>query len=329
MENFKKYIPGLVVVFVIAFMSKALDAYLSTWVKLEALTIGIILGMVYANTVGVQDSLKSGIQLSLKKLLKIGIVLLGFKLNFKALIELGPKMSLVVVVFVPLVLITATFLGRKMGIGRKLAVLIGVGSSICGASAIVAMAPTINAEDDDAIIAVGVVSLLGAVGVLAYSAFAAVSSLTDIQYGLWSGLSLQGVAHALAAAFARGDLAGEMGTFIKMERVLMLVPMSVILGSIFADSGKNGNGKKRAAFPMYVLYFIIAGAVASTGFIPENIIKLLGKTSSYLILMAMIAMGLMVNFASLRAKGAKALVMGTGLFAGIAALSLGIVTVMF
>ncbi len=100
-------------------------------------------------------------------------------------------MSLVVVAFVPLVLVTATFLGRKMGIGKKLAVLIGVGSSICGASAIVAMAPTINAEDDDAIIAVGVVSLLGAVGVLVYSAFAAVSPLTDIQYGLWSGLSLQ------------------------------------------------------------------------------------------------------------------------------------------
>ncbi len=117
--------------------------------------------------------------------------MLGFKLNFQALIELGPKMSLVVVAFVPLVLVTATFLGRKMGIGKKLAVLIGVGSSICGASAIVAMAPTINAEDDDAIIAVGVVSLLGAVGVLVYSAFAAVSPLTDIQYGLWSGLSLQ------------------------------------------------------------------------------------------------------------------------------------------
>jgi len=329
MEKIKKYIPGLVVVFVIAFMSKALDGYLSTWVKLEALTIGIILGMVYANTVGVQESLKSGIQLSLKKLLKIGIVLLGFKLNFKALIELGPKMSLVVVVFVPLVLITATFLGRKMGIGKKLAVLIGVGSSICGASAIVAMAPTINAEDDDAIIAVGVVSLLGAVGVLAYSAIAAVSSLTDIQYGLWSGLSLQGVAHALAAAFARGDVAGEMGTFIKMERVLMLVPMSVILGSIFAGGDKNSEGKKRAAFPMYVLYFIIAGVVASTGLIPENIIKVLGKTSSYLILMAMIAMGLMVNFASLRAKGAKALVMGAGLFAGIAVVSFGLVTFMF
>lgn len=326
MSNFKKIAPGLVVVLAIALLSKAIDGYLSTWIKLEALTIGIILGMFYANTVGVRDTLKPGIQYSLKKLLKVGIVLLGFKLNFQALIELGPKMSAVVILYVPLVLVTAAFLGKRMGVGNKLAMLIGVGSSICGASAIVAMAPTIDADDDDAIIAVGVVSLLGAVGVLAYSAFAAVSGMTDVQYGIWSGLSLQGVAHALAAAFARGDVAGEMGTFIKMERVLMLVPMSVVLGSMFS---KGTGEKKRAAFPMYVLYFIIAGAIASTGWIPSATLKLLGKGSSYLILMAMIGMGLMVDFASLRSKGAKALVMGSGLFAGIVMVSFAIVTGLF
>jgi len=188
------------------------------------------------------------------------------------------------------------------------------------------MAPTIDADDDDAIIAVGVVSLLGAVGVLVYSGIAAVSSMTDVQYGIWSGLSLQGVAHALAAAFARGDVAGEVGTFIKMERVLMLVPMSVILGSIFT---KGRTGSKRATFPMYVLYFIIAGALASTGWIPSNILKLLGKGSSYFILMSMIGMGLMVDFASLRSKGAKALVMGGSLFIGIAVVSYVVVTGLF
>jgi len=326
MNTIKKIAPGLIVVLAIALLSKAIDGYLSTWIKLEALTIGIVLGMVYANTVGVKDTLKPGIQYSLKKLLKVGIVLLGFKLNFQALIELGPKMSAVVILYVPLVLFTAAFIGKRMGVGNKLSMLIGVGSSICGASAIVAMAPTIDADDDEAIIAVGVVSLLGAVGVLAYSAFAAVSNMTDVQYGIWSGLSLQGVAHALAAAFARGDIAGEMGTFIKMERVLMLVPMSVVLGSMFS---KGSGEKKRAAFPMYVLYFIIAGAVASTGWIPSSVLKILGKGSSYLILMAMIGMGLMVDFASLRSKGAKALVMGSGLFAGIIVLTFTVVTVLF
>lgn len=326
MKEFKKLLPGLAVVLAIAVLSRGLDSALSKWIRLEALTIGIIIGMIYANTLGVKESLRPGIQYALKKLLKVGIVLLGFKLNFQALIELGPKMSMVVVLFVPVVLILAVKLGEKMNVGRKLAVLIGVGSSICGASAIVAMAPTIHADDDDAIIAVGVVSLLGAVGVLAYSAAATVLSITDVQYGIWSGLSLQGVAHALAAAFARGDIAGEVGTFIKMERVLMLVPMSVILGSIFSkDKGKT----RRADFPMYVLYFIIAGALASTGWFPSDVLSVLGKTSSYMILMAMIGMGLMVDFASLKSKGAQALAAGSILFAGISAVSFAVVTMLF
>jgi len=326
MNTVKKTMPGLLLVLAIAVLSRWIDGALSTWIKLEALTIGIVIGMVYANTIGVKDTLLPGIRYSLKKLLKIGIVLLGFKLNFQALIELGPKMSIVVILFVPAVLAISAFLGKRMGIGQKLAVLIGVGSSICGASAIVAMAPTIGADDDDAIIAVGVVSLLGAIGVLAYSAIAAVASMTDVQYGIWAGLSLQGVAHALAAAFARGDIAGEVGTFIKMERVLMLVPMSVALGSIFS---RGSGGSKRAPFPMYVLYFIIAGALASTGWLPTEVLKALGKMSSYLILMSMIGMGLLVDFNNLRYKGAKALVMGGGLFLGIACVSFVIVTGLF
>ncbi len=104
----------------------------------------------------------------------------------------------------------------------------------------------------------------------------------------------------------------------------MLVPMSVILGSIFADGGKNSGEKKRAAFPMYVLYFIIAGIVASTGLLPENIIKLLGKTSSYFDFNGHDRHGSYGQLCQPACqKGQKALVMGAGLFAGIAAVSLG------
>ena len=141
------YIPGLLLVGAMSVFSKLADAELGKWVHLEALTIGIVLGMIYANTIGVADRLNAGIRFSLKKLLKAGIVLLGFKLNFMALIELGPKMTLVVVLLVPAVISVSFLLGKWMGIDKKLAVLIGVGSSICGASAVVAMAPTIDARE--------------------------------------------------------------------------------------------------------------------------------------------------------------------------------------
>ncbi|MCY6356562.1 YeiH family protein [Clostridium sp. ZS2-4] len=311
MEKIKKMFPGIIFVFLISILSMYINDSIKNVINLEALTIGIIVGIFYNNTIKTQKVFKEGVSFSLKKLLKVGIVLLGFKLNFNSLLKLGPKVLLMVLIFVPTVLMLSILLGKLFKVQDKLAALIGVGSCICGASAVVALAPTINADDDDSVIAVSIVSFLGAVGVLVYSAVAVTRGVSDIQYGIWSGLSLHGVAHAIAAAFARGDTAGEIGTFVKMARVVMLVPVSLALGGIY----NKGNGySKKAKFPMYVLYFIIAGVVSSTGIIPINILKILTELSSIFILMAMVAMGLSVDFKSIKDKGIKALLIGSILF---------------
>lgn len=311
MEKIKKTIPGIVFVFLISILSMYINDSIKSVINLEALTIGIILGILYNNTIKTQSVFKEGVKFSLKKLLKVGIVLLGFKLNFNSLLKLGPKVILMVLIFVPSVLILSALLGKIFKVNNKLATLIGVGSCICGASAVVALAPTINVDEEDSVVAVSIVSFLGAIGVLVYSAIAVTSNISDIQYGIWSGISLHGVAHALAAAFARGDAAGEIGTFVKMARVVMLVPVSLALGFIF---NKNSNTTKKAKFPMYVLYFIIAGIVSSTGIIPATILKILTKLSSIFILMAMVGMGLSVDFKNIKDKGAQALLIGSVLF---------------
>ena len=106
-------------------------------------------------------------------------------------------------------------------------------------------------------------------------------------------------------------MSGEIGTFVKMARVLMLVPVSLVLGFIY---NKGDGASKKAKFPMYVLYFIIAGIISSTGIIPANILMILTKLSSIFILMAMVAMGLCVDFKSIKDKGMKALLIGSILF---------------
>lgn len=312
MKDIKKYIPGTVFVLFISILSMNLNNLLKSYIQLEAVTIAIVIGILYSNIIGTGDVFKDGIKFSLKKLLKIGIVLLGFKLNLYAILKLGPKVLIMVIIFIPAALILANIIGRIFKVNTKLSTLIGVGSSICGASAIVALSPCIDADDDDAVIAVSIVSLLGAAGVIIYSGIAASDAgLTAVQYGTWSGLSLQGVAHALAAAFALGDTSGEIGTFVKMTRVLMLVPVSVVLSYLF---NKNGTATKKAKFPMYVLYFIIAGVIHSLGIIPGEVTKVLTKGSSLLILMSMTAMGLSVNLKSILNKGVKALLSGIILF---------------
>ncbi|WP_304943250.1 YeiH family protein [Vallitalea guaymasensis] len=311
-KTIKKYVPGIVFVLAISIASMFLNDLLKVYINLEALTIAIIIGIIYNNTVGTQKVFNEGVKFSLKKLLKVGIVLLGFKLNINSLLQLGPKILIMVMIYVPVALILSMMLGKVLKVNKKLSALIGVGSCICGASAVVAMAPCIGADDDDSVISVSIVSFLGAIGVLIYSGVAASQmDLSPVQYGAWSGLSLHGVAHALAAAFAGGNEAGEIGTIVKMTRVLMLVPVSIVLSLIF---NKGNTSSKKTKFPMYVLYFILAGVINSLGIIPTGITNILTNGSSIFILMAMTAMGLSVNLKSILNKGIKALITGTILF---------------
>lgn len=282
---------------------------------LETLTIGIILGMIVNNNsvIKLTEKYKPGIKYALKKLLKYGIVLLGFKLNFFDVLSLGDRILLLVVGFIPAVLVTALILGKIFQTDECIAMLIGVGSSICGTSAIVALSPTVGANEEESVISVSIVSFLGALGVLLYTFVSNISLISDIQFGVWSGLSLHGVAHALAAAFARGEVSGEIGTFVKMSRVVMLVPVSMFL-SYFYSKKRQKDTKAQPKFPRYVLLFILAGLLNSLINLPRVIVNPLTELSSLFIAMAMIAMGLSVHFKSIKSKGKSALILGLLLF---------------
>lgn len=323
MDKLKNYVPGLILVGIIAFLATLLNNSIKEWINLEPLTIAIIMGMFFTNILGVRETFKPGIQFSLKKLLKIGIVLLGFKLNFYALASLGPKALLLVLLYIPLALLLAVGIGRLFNMNNTLATLIGVGSSICGASAIVALAPCVNADEDDTIVAVSIVSFLGAVGVISYSAIAINTTIDVTQYGMWSGLSLHGVAHAIAAAFAMGNESGEIGTLVKMTRVLMIVPVSLVLAFIFNRNTTEDTQIKRASFPFYVLYFILAGGVNTLGILPQFISKILIEVSGICILMAITSMGLSANMKTILKKGTKGLTVGFILFLILSLGSLG------
>jgi len=279
----------------------------------------IIDSSTVTNTIGVNPKFEPGISYCLKTILKWGIVLLGVKLNFEALLDLGPYIVFIIVFLITFALILSNLFGKVFKINSKLSTLLGVGSSICGASAVVAMGPVINANEEDTAISVAVISLLGALGVIIYTSLSYLLPLSDLQYGIWSGSSLQGVAHALAAAGARGadGISMEIGTVVKMGRVALLAPVALILSLIF---NKDNKSNKKVKFPMYVLYFIIVGIIFNINSIynifPEkfsimnlniDLVNIIKKASNFFILMAMVSMGLTVNFKSFKSKGLKAL----------------------
>jgi uncharacterized integral membrane protein (TIGR00698 family) len=318
--NVRKLAPGLLAVYLVAVVSGLFSRMRAPTVSLEALTIGIILGTALGSLVRLPAVLKPGFTFSSDMLLRAGIILLGFKLDFRSLVGLGPKVLILVLVLVPATLLLACALGRVLKADVRLSALVGVGSCICGTSAIAAVAPVVGASKEDSVVAISVVSFLGAIGVFVYSTVGLTDSLTDAQYGVWSGATLPAVAHCLAAAFARGGAAGEIGTLVKMARVVLLVPVALALGLAFGRGGdeagvspvpRSAARRATAQFPTYVLWFVLAGLVRSTGLVPVAVLGATAKLSATLILMAMIAMGLGVDFRSIRDRGLKGLVLGS------------------
>jgi len=327
----KTYIKGIL--YVIAIASLAIVIHYLFLPFIETMTIGILLGLLITNTIGHPKSCKRGIQFSLKKILKWGIVLLGVKLNFALIIQLGPQILVLIIILISLALIASHFIGKGFKIHSKLATLLGVGSSICGASAIVAMGPVIGAEEEDIAISVTVISLLGAIGVLIYSFASKQLPLSDTQFGIWSGSSLQGVAHALAAAAARGNdnISLEVGTLVKMSRVALLGPVAMILSTLYS----NGSKKKRVTMPKYIIYFILVGLIFTINnqyqLIPTSftlssltidLVSLLKSFSDVFLLMAMVAMGLNVRFKIFESKALKALIVCSIIFILVSSTSL-------
>ena len=164
MSFIRKNIPGVLFCALLAYISK----FLTNYIPLNSLTIGIILGMLYSNIVGLQKPLQSGTKYTVKKLLKLGIIFLGVSLDFVAIYESGLSILMLAITVVVIGIFIAPSIGKALGFNSKLATMLGVGSSICGTSAVVAVAPVIEADEGDTALAVAIISLMGAVGVLIY-----------------------------------------------------------------------------------------------------------------------------------------------------------------
>ncbi len=315
MSKLIKNIPGILFCAILAYLSKKISSYTG----ISSLTVGIIIGILYANIISLQRQLISGTKYTLKKLLKLGIIFLGVSLNFVAIYANGPKILILATLVVTAGVFLAPYIAKLYGFNDKLAMLLGVGSSVCGASAIVAVAPVIKADENDTALSVAIISVLGALGVIIYPIIGSLITFSDIQYGFWSGSSLQGVAHALAAAGTRNLLALEMATYVKMTRVVLLAPLTLFLVRWCNKNDDNVEGEVCVRIPFYIILFIIVGVISTLGFFDFQLGSLtmqewLKLASKELILWAMIAMGLGVNLKKIKAVGLKALFAGASIF---------------
>ena len=309
----KKYLNGLILVVLLTILAIYIqNIHIVKSLSLSAIIIAILLGMFIKNTIGVKESMNEGIKLCSKKVLRLAIILLGFKLSLLEVSKLGFKAAIIILVITLATLIFTRYLGKKLNISRSLSILIGTGTSICGASAIVAVnAVTKSENEEDVAFAVGIVTIFGTVFMLLYPIVFHVFNLNTIFYSLWAGSSIHEVAQVVAAGFAASNQAGTLATVVKLTRVLLIVPVTILLS--IRESKKENSYKfsfKNITIPWFVLMFLGVIIINSLNIIPQNISKGFINLDNYLMTAAMVGLGLETSLSAMKKTGLKPIYLG-------------------
>ena len=177
---------------------------------IDALLIAIVIGMLVRNTLSLSPSLSPGIKFSVKKVLPFAIVLMGAKLDFNYIMEVSAQALLISVICVVVALALTLWLCNRVGVGQKLGLLIGIGTAICGGTAIAVAAPTIEADDNDTAFAITTITIFGLAAIFVFPVLGHALGMTENEFGIWAGISIQATPQVMAAGFAYGEQAGEV-----------------------------------------------------------------------------------------------------------------------
>jgi uncharacterized integral membrane protein (TIGR00698 family) len=306
-SNYLRFILGFIFTFVIAAIGTGL-AQLPLANRIGAMLCAILIAVLYRNTLGYPEELRPGIQFTAQKILRFAIILYGFRLNINMILQQGIPLVLRGSLTIVIAVFTTLLISKYLKGEKQLTLLLGIGTGVCGAAAIAAVAPIIKANDEDTAIGVGIIALVGTLFTLAYTVLYPYLGLTPIEYGIWSGLSLHEIAHAAAAAGPVGSDALEASLLAKLGRVFLLIPVSFILvWWMGRNSKENSESTQTASFPWFLLGFILTSITGTYFPIPTQILNSIATLSSFLLAAAMVGLGLNVHLASLRSRALRPL----------------------
>ncbi len=298
------------------------------------LVLSIVLGAVVGTAAGSWTrrrpaaeprwaALAPGTALVAKRVLRTGVVLLGLQLSVPDVLHLGWRGLTVVVVTLAVTFGSAQLVGRRLGVSREAALLVGTGFAVCGAAAVSAMSSVVErtragaARDDrdardDVAAALALVTIFGTLAILVLPPVSRLLGLTDDQAGLWIGASVQEVAQVVAAAGAVSAAALATGTVAKLARVVLLAPLVAATGAVLAGRGGPvpGGAKRPAPVPLFVVGFLVAVAVRSFRLLPASVLGAAHQTTTVLFVAAMFALGLGVDVPRLLRTGRRTLALG-------------------
>ena len=317
-----KTMPGIALSMAIAFLALWLESLLPIHVvgaSVIAMFIGMTLNYFLKNT----DVFNSGAKFTSKKILKFAIILLGLSLNINTIFNVG-KMSLVVMVFTLLTCFGGGyFIGKALGLNWKLSNLISAGTGICGGSAIAAIAPTIDAEDNDVAYALSATFLFDMAMILLFPIMGRALGMSNEAFGLWAGTAVNDTSSVVATGYSFSEAAGDFATMVKLTRTLSIIPTVLVFAFVNLrlkrkearvngnnDSELKANFSIKKIFPWFIVGFVTMSVVASVFSIPAEIVSGTKTVSKFLMVAALSAIGLNTSFASMKKSGIRPMVHG-------------------
>ena len=332
MKRFPSFIlsllPGLALSAVVTAGAYALEAgerRLFGRAGLEALVLAILLGTLVRSLWTPHARWLPGIRFSGHVLLEVAVMLLGMSVNAAAILANGPRLIAGIAVVVVTAILFSFGIGRLMGLSPRLALLIACGNSICGNSAIAAVAPVIGADSDDVATSIAFTAVLGVSVVLGLPLLGTAIGLHGMGYGAFAGLTVYAVPQVLAAAAPLGAAALQTGTIAKLVRVLMLGPVCVVLSLVAPAKAEGGEGPSLGHLvPWFILGFIALSTLRSFGWVPAAIQAPAATLATALTVMSMAALGLGVDIRSVAHAGVRVITTVVLSLAGLGVLSFGL-----
>ena len=296
----------------------------------------ILIGMVLALFIkdGAALPFAPGVKFTSKKILQYAVILLGFGLNLSQIARVGARSLPIIVATITTSLVISFALHRALKIPTKISTLVGVGSSICGGSAIAATAPVIDADDEEIAQAISVIFLFNIIAALIFPALGGMLGLSNEGFGLFAGTAINDTSSVTAAASAwdsmhPGANVLESATVVKLTRTLAIIPITLVLACWQMHLARKAGGDAKStfslkrAFPMFVLFFVLASVITTVLQLPVSITAPIKELSKFFIVMAMVAIGFNTDIVELVKKGGKSIALGFCCWIGIACISLG------
>lgn len=291
----------------IAVIATVIGKYLP---KLGSITIALLLALGVGYFLNFQAQTEKVFKYAEKNLLAWATILLGFGLNLRSITALSPFYLAIIILSVAATLIFSRLFRKYTG--DRLSWLLGAGNGICGNSAIGATAPLLQANVTEIGLAVATVNLLGTLGIFMLPLLAGFIGLNNQESAVFAGVVLQSVGHVVAAAYTIDPATAALALLVKMGRILLLGPVILVIGLSMKHNGPKPGFRK--LIPYYVWGFLLASLLTSSQLLPESRTALLEKAGSYLLLLAMIGIGLGINLRQLLKLGPSTLAAGSGLF---------------